>query len=197
MLENDIRSARRLADLIREIRDGAMLRARRRTRRPFEGAAIVRTLYPDRTVKEDWVAFPNMATTAGLNAALETVFRGGTQYGTWYCGLIDNSGYTAVAVGDTMSSHAGWAEYTAITNANRVTWSPAAAASGSVINATAMSFTNDTGAGNIIGIFVCTNNTLGGTTGTLWATAVEGSARALAASEVFQAYYEVDLAPQA
>ena len=39
----------------------------------------------------------NGVTTAGLTDALDVLFNSGTQKASWFFGLIDNSGYTAVA----------------------------------------------------------------------------------------------------
>lgn len=141
--------------------------------------------------------FNNAAVTAGLNYLLEAGFRGGTQVTTWYVSLINASGYSAIAAADTMSSHAGWAEWTGYNEANRQTWSPGAASSGSVVNATVMTFTNSSGSAvSVKGMFVTSSNTKGGTTGTLWATAVDDTARTLANGSTFQVIYEIDLTPQ-
>ena len=63
----------------------------------------------------------------GLNHILETEFHSGAQVTTWYIGLVDNAGFSAFANADTMASHAGWAESSAYTEANRPTWTAGAA----------------------------------------------------------------------
>lgn len=114
---------------------------------------------------------PNGVTNVGKNHALDTIFTGSTQVSPWYLGLIDASGYTGVAAGDTMSSHAGWAEATSYDQTNRVEWTEGAAASQSITNATPVQF--DINATKTLkGVFLTSNNTKGGTTGTLWATAL-------------------------
>lgn len=116
---------------------------------------------------------PNGIVDVGLNKILNDMFDGGSSAspsGTWYCGLIDNAGFSALAAGDTMSSHAGWSESTAYTEANRITWGVGAASSRSVTNATTMDFSINATV-TINGIFIVDQNTKGGTTGTLWATA--------------------------
>lgn len=141
--------------------------------------------------------FKNAAVTVGLNYLLETGFRGGSAITTWYASLINNSGYTGVAAGDTMSSHTGWAEWTGYNEANRQTWSPGAAASGSIVNGTTMTFTNSSGSSiQVKGMFLTSSNTKGGTTGTIWATAIDDTARTLANGSTFQVIYEIDLTPQ-
>lgn len=195
MTKYDIRSARRLAELQKEFRDGTRLL--RRGEVSLFGAVFGRVLEPDgETIAEDWFRFPNAATTLGVNYLLEAGFRGGTAVSTWYAGLINNSGFTGVASTDTMSSHSGWSEFTGYAETTRRQWSPAAASLGSIVNTTAMSFTNGGSTANVIGCFINSDNTKSGSTGTLWATATEASARSIAASQVFQVFYEVDLLPQ-
>jgi hypothetical protein len=76
-----------------------------------------------------------------------------------------------LAASDTMGSHAGWTEFTSYSQANRVAWGPGAAGSQSITNGTPATF-DITGSGTVKGIFVANQNTKGGTTGTLWATAL-------------------------
>lgn len=131
---------------------------------------------------------PNGIVDVGLNHILETQFRSGSQITTWYIGLIDNSGFSALAAGDTMGSHAGWSESTAYDEASRPTWSPGAAASRQITNGTTVDFTMDATA-TIKGIFITSNNTKGGTTGTLWSTAAFGSTVAVADNDVLKVTY--------
>lgn len=115
----------------------------------------------------------NGITDVGLNKILDDMFDGGSAAspsGTWYVGLIDNAGFSALAAADTMASHSGWSESTDYTESNRVTWGVGAASSRSVTNATTVDFSINATV-TINGIFVVDNNTKGGTTGTLWATA--------------------------
>jgi hypothetical protein len=118
--------------------------------------------------------FPNGIVTVGKNALLDSFFRNTAPPAAWYTGLVDNASFSAFAAADTMSSHAGWIEATIYTEATRVQWSPGAASAGSITNGTVMTF-NINATGTIKGIFVVSNNTKGGTTGTLWSTAAFGS----------------------
>ncbi len=88
---------------------------------------------------------------------------------SWYIGLISNSGYSALAAGDTMSSHSGWTEATGYTQSTRVAWGPGASSSQTTTNASPATFDMNATA-TIKGIFVNSNSTKSGTTGTLWAT---------------------------
>lgn len=118
--------------------------------------------------------FKNGVTDAALTDILEKYFRGSAYTAAWYLSLIDASGFTALAAADTMASHAGWAEFQSYSNATRPSWSPAAAANKVITNTTAVAFTMTAG-GTIKGFFCATVNTKGGTTGTLWATALFAS----------------------
>jgi hypothetical protein len=91
-----------------------------------------------------------------------------TAAANWVISLINNSGYTALAAADTMGSHTGWTEWTGYTQANRVAWGQGASSGQTVTNGTPAVFDINAD-GSVIGIFVCNNNTKGGTTGTLWA----------------------------
>lgn len=147
-------------------------------------------------VVEDNIVLNNGAVTVGLNSLLDVGFRAQTQITAWYCSLINNAGFSALSAGDTASSHAGWVEWQGYNEANRVTWSPAAAASGSISNSSAMTFTNNSGGSiSIRGVFVISSQAKGATTGTLWATAIEGSARTLSNGQAFQVVYQIDLTP--
>ena len=113
--------------------------------------------------------FKNGVTDVGINNLLDIEFFTTAKISTWYLGVIDNSGFTALAAADTMASHAGWTEFQTYNEANRVTWVTGAASSKSITNATPASF-NITGTATLNGIFAVSENTKGGTTGILWAT---------------------------
>jgi hypothetical protein len=117
---------------------------------------------------------PNGIVDVGLNHILETQFRSGTQVTSWFIGLIDNSGFSALSNSDTMSSHSGWSESTAYSNANRPQWTPGAASGRQITNSTTVDFSINATA-TIKGIFVTSSNVKGGTSGTLWATAAFGA----------------------
>ena len=131
---------------------------------------------------------PNGIVDVGLNHILETEFHSGTQVTTWYIGLVDNAGFSAFANADTMSSHAGWAESPAYTEANRVTWSAGAAATRQITNAATCDFSINATV-TIKGLFITSNNTKGGTTGTLWSTAAFGSTVALNNGDTLKVTY--------
>ncbi len=107
----------------------------------------------------------------GKNLLFDVMFNGTTPITTWYIGLISLVGFSALAAADTLVSHSGWTEFTAYSQANRVSWGSGAAASQAITNASAATF-DMTGGGTVKGIFIPSNNTKGGTTGKLWSTAL-------------------------
>ncbi len=110
----------------------------------------------------------NIVVNEGLDHLLDVTLSGATQITTWYLGLTD--GTPTVAGADTMSSHAGWVEVTAYDEANRVTWSDGGVSSQSVDNSASQARFTISANGTVIGgAFLVSNNTKGGSTGTLYA----------------------------
>lgn len=109
----------------------------------------------------------NLIVTTGRNALLDNTFNASGYTSAWYIGLTGNT--PSPAAGDTMGSHAGWTEVTAYDEATRQAYDPAAASSGSLTNTASKAIftisSNDTALG---GVFCTSNNTKGGSTGTLF-----------------------------
>lgn len=139
---------------------------------PLKGRFVVEHVDKDGNLKGTY-EFDNDIVNQGKNDLFDIMFHDGTQIASasWYIGLINLSGYSALAASDVMSSHAGWAETTAYAEATRVAWGPGAAASQSITNASPATF-NINATVTVKGIFVTSNSTKGGTTGRLWATAL-------------------------
>ncbi len=138
---------------------------------PMRGFFNVRHFRKNQLQKE--YNFFNDITNIGKNTLFDVMFHDGTQIGSasWFIGLISSSGYSALAAADTMSSHAGWTEFTGYSQATRVAWGPGASASQTITNASAATF-DVNASGTVKGVFVPSNSTKGGTTGILWATAL-------------------------
>ena len=141
-----------------------------------------------------WRPVANHVTTAGYSYLWNGYFGSTSPITGWYIGLIDNSGYSAVSVDDTMSSHAGWTEFQSYSGGVRPQWSPDAASSGLITNA-APNYVNFTLTANasIRGFFVTSSNVLGGTTGTLWCTALADAVMTRANGEIIKVIYEHEL----
>lgn len=135
---------------------------------------------------------PNGAATVGLNSLLDVGFGAAAQIAAWYMGVIDNSGYTALAAADTMSSHAGWSESTAYTESTRQQWSPGSASGGIITNSSAAVFTVNA-AVTVRGAFITSSSTKGGTTGTLWATGLLESTESLVSGQQLRITYTTQL----
>lgn len=118
----------------------------------------------------------NVVQTVGKNLALDAFLAGAAYTVTGpFMGLISLTSFTAVAVGDTMTSHAGWLEAGG-TNAptytgNRKTATWAAATAGAKALSAALSF-GITSTGTVKGAFLCFGsgavNTKDNTGGVLW-----------------------------
>jgi hypothetical protein len=129
----------------------------------------------------------NGVTVGGKNSLFNIMFGAGTQITTWYFGLIDNSATTTNDTTDTMGSHA-WAENTAYAETTRQQWSPGSASSASITNGTAATFTVNA-TGTLYGMFVVSNSTKGGTTGTLWSTAAFNTTKSVASGDTVKLTY--------
>lgn len=109
----------------------------------------------------------NLVVNEGLDDLLDKYFKGSTYTAAFYVGLTD--GTPTFAAGDTMGSHAGWAEVTAYDEAARQDLTLGSVSSQSVDNsASKAQFTINTNATTVGGAFVTTDSTKGGTTGTLY-----------------------------
>jgi len=136
--------------------------------------------------------FDNGISDQGKNYLLDAGFHGTAAYTTWYGGLIDLTGYSALADDDTYDdinqAGNGWDEFTSYTDGNngdsavtRPEWQNDAASGESITNSTT-SIYDITANGTVKGIFI-----VGGTGGAvnksdhaaannvLWASALFGS----------------------
>ncbi len=108
--------------------------------------------------------FDNMVVTEGLNAYLTNTLKTIPGSVAWYVGL---KGTGAFALGDTMVSHAGWSEITPYSDATRPAFTPGTVSGGSVDNSASVAVFHINATATVYGAFMSSNNTKGGTTGTL------------------------------
>lgn len=131
----------------------------------------------DRSGRLKWrEVVDNLVTTAGLNDLLDKYLKGSTYTAAFYVGL---KGTGSAAAGDTMASHAGWAEVANYSNANRPTLTLGTVSGGSVDNSASKAVFNINGTATVAGGFVATNNTKSGSTGTLYGVADFGASRSV------------------
>jgi hypothetical protein len=141
----------------------------------------------------------NLVVNVGLQYMAGTALTSVTQITTWYLGLYGAGASNTPAAGDTMSSHAGWTEVTTYSNANRVTatFATATTANPSVVTNTASpAVFNINGTTTVGGAFLTSENTKGGTTGTLFSAADFGSPgdRSVVSGDTLSVTYTFSLA---
>lgn len=133
---------------------------------------------------------PNGIVDVGMNHILETEFHAGAAVTTWYIGLVDNSGWTAFADGDTMGSHAGWSESTVYSAGTRPQWTMGAASGRQITNAATVDFAIN-GSAVLKGIFITSDSAKSGSAGTLWATAAFSSTVSVQSGDTLKITYTV------
>lgn len=134
-----------------------------------------------------WVEeFVNTVTTEGKNDLLDKYFAGSAYTAAWYLGLIDNTGWTAVAATDTaaqINGTNGWDEATAYSESVRGTISWSAASAGSKASSAGVSFSIN-GTVTVKGAFVVSSNTKSGTSGVLYSAGTFSGDRSLVNTDV-------------
>jgi len=141
----------------------------------------------------------NLVVNVGLQYMAGSALTSVTQITTWYLGLYGAGASNTPAAADTMSSHAGWTEVVAYSNATRVatTFVTATAANPSVVTNTASPATfNINGTTTVGGAFLTSGSAKGGTAGTLFSAADFGSPgdRSVVSSDTLSVTYTFSLA---
>ena len=141
----------------------------------------------------------NLVVNVGLQYMAGSALTSVTQITTWYLGLYGAGASNTPAAGDTMSSHAGWTEVVAYSNATRVTatFATATTANPSVVTNSASPATfNINGTTTVGGAFLTSGSAKSGTTGTLFSAADFGSPgdRSVVSSDTLSVTYTFSLA---
>jgi hypothetical protein len=141
----------------------------------------------------------NLVVNVGLAYMAGTALTSVTQITTWYLGLYGAGASNTPAAGDTMSSHAGWTEVVAYSNATRVaaTFVTATTANPSVVTNSASPATfNINGTTTVGGAFLTSGSAKSGTTGTLFSAADFGSPgdRSVVSGDTLSVTYTFSLA---
>ncbi len=108
----------------------------------------------------------NLVVDAGLNDSLDKYFKGSSYTAVFYVGLTTDS--KTFAASNTMSSHAGWVEFTDYSGSNRPTLTLGTVSGKSVDNSANKAEFNVSASGTVGGCFVTTGQSKGGTTGVLY-----------------------------
>lgn len=119
-------------------------------------------------------ATPNLVVNVGLQDMNAKYFTGSAYTAAWYLGLYGAGASNTPAAGDTMSSHAGWTEVTAYSQSTRPACSfgtPTTADPSVATNSASPATFSINGTTTVGGAFLTSNNTKGGTTGTLFSAA--------------------------
>jgi hypothetical protein len=132
----------------------------------------------------------NGITAAGLAALLQDFFAAGPQKTAWYMGLIDNVNFSALSADDTMSSHAGWQEFSDYVGATRPQWSTLSVAGAVIANTSPVQWTFSV-TRTARGIFVASSGVKGEAASTLWSTAAFATARTVQAGQSLTDTYTV------
>jgi hypothetical protein len=141
----------------------------------------------------------NLVVNVGLQDMNDKYFSGSGYTAAWYIGLYGSGTTNDPAAGDTMSSHVGWTEVTAYSQATRpaATFGSATAADPSVINnsGSVAVFTMN-GTTVVGGAFLTSNDVKGGTTGILFSAADFQSPgdRSVVSGDTLNVTYEFSLA---
>jgi hypothetical protein len=141
----------------------------------------------------------NLVVNVGLQYMAGTALTSVAQITTWYLGLYGAGASNTPAAGDTMSSHAGWTEVVAYSNATRVaaTLATATTANPSVVtnSASPASFSIN-GTATIGGAFLTSGSAKSGTAGTLFSAADFGSPgdRSVVSGDTLSVTYTFSLA---
>jgi hypothetical protein len=141
----------------------------------------------------------NLVVNVGLQDMNAKYFTGSAYTATWFLGLYGSGATNSPAAADTMSSHAGWTEVVAYSQATRpaCTFGTPTTANPSVAtNSASPAVFTINGTTTVGGAFLTSNSTKSGTTGTLFSAADFSSPgdRAVVSADTLSVTYTLSLA---
>jgi len=147
-------------------------------------------------VVEDWQRAQNTMMLLWLTTAAERLYRTDVASPLFYFIPIALGGFTALSNADTMASHAGWAEVAggAYADADRLAWTPNAAATQSISNTGAEANLLAAADVSIHALGLSTDDTKNGTAGILVASAVLTQDKILETGESLDMRYTLNMA---
>lgn len=142
---------------------------------------------------------PNLVVNQGLQLMAATTLTAGTQIVSWYIGLYGSSATNTPAASNTMASHSSWTESTPYSNATRpqcVFATPTTANPSVATNSASPAVFSINATATIGGAFLVSNNTKGGSSGTLFSAAAFTSPgdRAVASGDIVNITYTLSVA---
>lgn len=140
----------------------------------------------------------NLVVNVGLTYLIGVALLTTTQIAltSWFTGITATA--PTVAAGDTMASHAGWTENTSYSQGTRPAWSGVAGAAGAATNSASPAVFSANATSTAGGIFLTSNSTKGGTTGTLFsAVAFTGGDRGLLSGDTLNGTYNLSVVDDA
>jgi hypothetical protein len=129
----------------------------------------------------------NLVVTVGKNDLLNQYFRGSSYNAAFFVGLKTAG---SISAADTMSSKS-WTEVTDYSNATRPAFTAAVPSGGSTDNSASPAVFNINGTATVGGCFITTNNTKGGTTGTLFSATDFATARSVLSGDTLTVTYTI------
>jgi hypothetical protein len=140
----------------------------------------------------EWEFFPNTVTEVFRTDILDTRLRTGIASPlVYFIPITGPIGSITFVAGDTMASHAGWAEDEDYDEADRQAWTPGAASAQSITSASSATITITTGT-TISGLALTDTITKGGTTGLLICGGVLLVDKILSAAETLDMAYTIN-----
>lgn len=139
---------------------------------------------------------PNIVVDEGLTYILDTALSGGTQKTSWYIGIFKNN-YTPIAanVAATFAGSGVANEIsTEVDETARPAWTEAGVSAKSITNSASPAAFTANQSVSVYGAFLISDNTMGGTTGTLCAASKFASVRNLLDTDVLNITYTLSIA---
>lgn len=178
-------------------RDRAVTRMIRRpgAAEGLRARGVVRVVCRDQAGRVKWTQeLHNLVVNAGLDYLIDAGLNAAAQITAWFVGLIADTGTPAAA--DTMNSHAGWTEDQGYSEGTREAYAAEDNGVGALTNSAVPATFTITGLNRaIMGVFLTSNSTKGGTTGTLYsAVGFTGGNRAVVATDSLEVTYNQSVA---
>jgi hypothetical protein len=149
----------------------------------------------DRHGRVKWVdESENLVVNVGLTYLIGVALLTTTQIAlsSWFTGITATA--PTVAAADTMSSHGGWTENVTYSQGTRPAWVGVAGAAGAASNTASPSVFSANGSSTAGGVFLTSNSTKSGTTGTLFsAVAFTGGDRTLLSGDTLNVTYNLSV----